>query len=82
MTALPRRRMLGPWTATALVVGNVIGAGVFLLPASLAACGSASTVAWVLTATGALLLALVFARLGRAYPGTGGPYADARKGDR
>ncbi len=52
--------------ATALV-----GSGVFLLPASLAAFGSASLLAWVLTSTGALLLALVFARLGRAYPKTG-----------
>jgi len=51
--------------ATALV-----GSGVFLLPASLAAFGSASLLAWVLTSTGALLLALVFARRGRAYPKT------------
>jgi APA family basic amino acid/polyamine antiporter len=65
--------------ATALVVGNMIGSGVFLLPASLAAFGSASLLAWVLTSTGALLLALVFARLGRAYPKTGGPYAYARR---
>ncbi len=46
---------------------------------SLAAFGSASLLAWILTATGALLLALVFARLGRAYPKTGGPYAYARR---
>ncbi|WP_214321699.1 amino acid permease [Nonomuraea sediminis] len=79
VTQLPSRRKLGPWMATALVVGNMIGSGVFLLPASLAAFGSASLVAWALTATGALLLALVFARLGRAYPRTGGPYAYARQ---
>ncbi|MEU8245722.1 amino acid permease [Nonomuraea sp. NPDC048916] len=79
VTPLPRPRKLGPWMATALVVGNMIGSGVFLLPASLAAFGSASLLGWVLTATGALLLALVFARLGRAYPKTGGPYAYARQ---
>ncbi|GAA4039138.1 amino acid permease [Nonomuraea soli] len=79
VTALPQRRKLGSWMATALVVGNMIGSGVFLLPASLAAFGSASLLAWALTATGALLLALVFARLGRAYPRTGGPYAYARR---
>lgn len=79
VTPLPRRRKLGPWMAIALVVGNMIGSGVFLLPASLAAFGSASLLAWVLTSTGALLLALVFARLGRAYPKTGGPYAYARR---
>ncbi|TDC71698.1 amino acid permease [Actinomadura sp. GC306] len=79
MTAQPARRRLGLWMATALVVGNMIGSGVFLLPSSLAAYGPISLVAWVLTAAGAILLALVFARLARAYPKTGGPYAYARK---
>ncbi|WP_281181609.1 hypothetical protein [Actinomadura latina] len=32
MTAQPSRRRLGLWMATALVVGNMIGSGVFLLP--------------------------------------------------
>ncbi|WP_207946787.1 amino acid permease [Actinomadura sp. 7K507] len=79
MTAQPARRRLGLWMATALVVGNMIGSGVFLLPSSLAAYGPISLVAWVFTAAGAILLALVFARLARAYPKTGGPYAYARK---
>ena len=70
---------LGLGMATALVVGNMIGSGVFLLPASLAAFGGISLVAWVFTAAGAMLLALVFARLGRAHPRTGGPYAYSRK---
>ena len=70
-----RRRGLGLWMATALVVGNMIGSGVFLLPSSLAAYGGISIVAWLLTTAGAVLLALVFARLGRAYPQTGGPSA-------
>ncbi len=74
-----RRRGLGLWMATALVVGNMIGSGVFLLPSSLAKYGGISIVAWVLTAAGAVLLALVFARLGRAYPQTGGPYAYSRR---
>ena len=73
-----RRRGLGLWMATALVVGNMIGSGVFLLPSSLARYGGVSIVAWLLTAAGAVLLALVFARLGRAYPQTGGPYAYSR----
>ncbi|MEV5408796.1 amino acid permease [Thermopolyspora sp. NPDC052614] len=75
----PRARKLGPWMATALVVGNMIGSGVFLLPASLAAFGGTSLVAWAVTSAGALLLALVFARLARAYPRTGGPYAYVRR---
>jgi len=65
--------------ATALVIGNMIGSGVFLLPSSLASYGGISIVAWGFTAIGAILLALVFARLGRAFPQTGGPYAYSRR---
>ena len=79
MRPIPSRRALSPRMATALVVGNMIGSGVFLLPASLAAYGGISIVAWLFTAAGAFLLALVFARLGRAYPRTGGPYAYSRR---
>jgi APA family basic amino acid/polyamine antiporter len=74
-----RRATLGLSMATALVVGNMIGSGVFLLPASLAAYGPISIVALALTGVGAMLLALVFAKLGRAYPETGGPYAYSRR---
>lgn len=74
------KRSLGLWMATALVIGNMIGSGIFLLPASLAgAAGPISIVAWLLTGVGAVLLALVFARLGRAFPRTGGPYTYARE---
>jgi hypothetical protein len=50
----------------ALVVGNPIGSGVFLLPPSLAPFGLNSVLAWAFTACGAILLAIVFARLSRA----------------
>jgi APA family basic amino acid/polyamine antiporter len=70
-----RPHLLGFWTCVALVVGNTIGSGVFLLPASLAPYGLNSVVAWILTACGSVLLAIVFARLSRAYPEAGGPYA-------
>jgi basic amino acid/polyamine antiporter, APA family len=73
------KRSLGLWMATALVIGNMVGSGVFGLPSSLAATGPISLVAWVITGAGAILLALVFANLGRAYPQTGGPYAFARR---
>jgi APA family basic amino acid/polyamine antiporter len=74
------RRTMGLWMATALVLGNMIGSGVFLLPASLAgAAGPVSILAWLITGTGAILLALVFANLGRALPSAGGPYAFARR---
>ena len=74
-----KRRALGEGMTTALVIGNMIGSGVFLLPASLAAFGGISLVAWVFTAAGAFLLAMVFANLGRAMPRTGGPYAYTRR---
>jgi amino acid transporter len=56
-------RSLGFWTAVALVIGNMIGSGVFLLPASLAPYGGISLAGWIVSAGGAVLLALVFARL-------------------
>jgi len=74
----PSKRQLGIWMCTALVVGNMIGAGVFLLPASLAPYGLNSIFAWFITATGALFIAAVCAALGRAYPAACGPYDYAR----
>jgi len=74
------QRSLGLWMCTALVVGNMIGSGVFLLPASLAAYGAISILGWLFTSAGALLLALTFARLSRRVPGTGGPYTYTRAG--
>jgi APA family basic amino acid/polyamine antiporter len=65
------------WGAAALVVGNMIGSGIFLLPASLAPFGMASLYGWIFSTTGALLLALVFARLAQRHPVSGGPYAYA-----
>lgn len=71
---------LGLIACTALVVGNMIGSGIFLLPSSLAAYGSISLAGWLVTAAGALVLALIFGRLARLAPRTGGPYAYARDG--
>jgi len=71
----PRPQLLSFWMCVALVVGNSIGSGVFLLPASLAPFGLNSAIAWGFTASGAIALAVVFARLSRAYPQAGGPYA-------
>jgi len=68
-------QLLGFWMCVALVVGNTIGASVFLLPAALAPFGLNSVIAWVFTACGAVLLAVVFAQLSRAFPQAGGPYA-------
>jgi basic amino acid/polyamine antiporter, APA family len=71
-------RQLGFWMCLALVVGNMIGSGVFLLPASLAPYGLNSIFGWLLTASGGILLAIVFAQLARVYPQAGGPYVYPR----
>ena len=73
------RRELGLPTVVALVMGNMIGSGVFLLPSALAPFGGGlSLVGWVASAAGAMALALVFARLARVHPTAGGPYAFTR----
>jgi basic amino acid/polyamine antiporter, APA family len=69
---------LGFWMCLALVVGNVLGSGVYLLPASLAPYGSNVIPAWLLTAAGAIVLGVVFAVLSRELRGNGGPYAATR----
>lgn len=71
-------RVLGFWSAVSIVMGNMIGSGVFLLPASLAAYQGLSLAGWLLSAGGAVMLALVFARLARQMPAAGGPYAYTR----
>ncbi|MFF9838074.1 amino acid permease [Streptomyces sp. NPDC013740] len=71
-------RSFGLPVATALVVGNIIGGGIFLLPASVAPYGTISLVAFGILTLGALALALVFGRLARRHPQTGGPYVYAR----
>ena len=72
-------RGLGFWMCLALVIGNMIGSGVFLLPASLAPYGVNSILGWLVTAAGSVLLAIVFARLARSYPDAAGPYVYPRK---
>ena len=74
----PQKRPLGFWSATALVVGSMIGSGTFLLPAALAPYGAASLLGRGITLCGALLLAVTFAALARRWPQTGGPYVYAR----
>jgi len=66
---------LGFWTCTALVVGNTIGIGIYVLPASLAPYGFNAMIGWGVTVVGMTLLARVFARLAREFPAADGPYA-------
>ena len=74
----PGRGMLGFWAVTSLVIGNVIGSSIFVLPSLLAPFGGLAIVSWLFTSAGAILLALVFARLAAQVPKAGGPYAYTR----
>lgn len=69
-------KKIGLWSSTALVTGNMIGSGIFLLPATLAAFGGIGLLGWLYSAIGALLFTLVFRQLSQRLPETiGGPYA-------
>ena len=57
-----QNQKIGLLAATSLVVGNIIGAGIFVLPASLGKFGSISILGWILTASGALILAKILGR--------------------
>ena len=67
-------RLLGFWMCLALVVGNMIGSGIFLLPATLAPFGLNAVIGWIVTIAGSLCLAAVLAALARALPDLAGPY--------
>lgn len=77
-TDAARRPGLGFWALTALVIGNVIGSSIFVLPSLLAPFGGLAIVSWLITSAGAILLALVFAKLASEVPKAGGPYAYTR----
>jgi len=64
---------------TALVVGNTIGMGIFMTPATLAPYGLNAVPAWLITALGCIFIAWVFAGLPRAFPEDDGPYAYASR---
>ena len=63
---------LGLGLATVLVAGNMIGSGIYLLPATLALIGGISLVGWLIAAVGALLLGAVFGWLAVLRPGSDG----------
>ncbi|MFD9452640.1 amino acid permease [Streptomyces sp. NPDC059985] len=74
----PHARRFGLPVALCLVMGNIIGGGIFLLPASVAPFGTISLVAFAVLTLGAIALALVFGRLAERHPRTGGPYVYVR----
>ena len=75
------KNKLGIWMTTSLVIGNMIGAGIFLMPSALARYGGISILGWLLSSAGALLLAKVFSKLSNMVKDSnGGPYAFAKVG--
>ncbi len=75
------KNKLGIWMCTSLVIGNMIGAGIFMMPSALASYGGISILGWIASSIGALLLAKVFSKLSNMVKQkTGGPYAFAKIG--
>jgi APA family basic amino acid/polyamine antiporter len=72
---MPQPKELGFWMCTALVVGNTIGIGIFVLPASLAPYGFNAMLGWGITVLGMTMIARVFAQLAREFPSADGPHA-------
>ncbi len=70
-------RPFGFWTATALVVGGMIGSGVFLVPAALAPYGWTGVAAWLVGIGGALAIGRTLSRLAATMPHTTGAIAVA-----
>ncbi len=75
-----KKGKLGLFMLIALVTGNMVGSGAFLLPTDLARIGSIGLFSLAFTIIGALCLALVFAKMSLLIPKIGGPYVYAREG--
>jgi APA family basic amino acid/polyamine antiporter len=73
-----QNKPMGFWMCTALIIGNVIGMGIFMLPASLAPYGMNAFIGWAITLFGCIFVAQVFANFARAFPQADGPYAYTR----
>lgn len=76
-------RGLGPWSAIAIVIGDTVGTGVFLVASDMARAVGSSTlvlIAWILGGFIVLLGAFCYAELGAAFPRAGGPYVYLSRG--
>ncbi len=73
LPAAPPSKRLGSWMSMAMVVGTMIGSGIYLLPATLAPFGPNIILAFAVTITGTMCLAVAFARLSSRI--AGGPFA-------
>ena len=76
-------RALGPWATAAIVVGTMLGTGIFLKPSEMAAEGKSVGIvfaAWIVGGLLSLFGALSYAELGASIPEAGGEYAYLRRG--
>lgn len=74
-----KSKQLGLWTVTSLVVGGMIGSGIFSIPTALAPYGGISLIGWAVSAAGALFMAKVLSKLSKVIPANGGPYAYSKE---
>lgn len=65
MGELDTKRMMGRWMTTAIVIGGMIGAGIVLLPVSLAPLGYNAVIGWLVSGSGVLALAYALAQTSR-----------------
>ena len=56
-------RMLGPWMTLALVIGSVIGSGIFYLPIALAPLGGSVPIGWLISGIGIMAMAYCASRI-------------------
>ena len=76
------QQKLGVWILTSLVIGNMVGSGIFMLPRTLAEAASPAGVilAWIFTGLGVLFISFVFGNLGKRKPElSGGPQIYAKE---
>lgn len=77
MATSAARRMLGFWSATSIVVGSIIGSGVFMKPATMAAQIASPVLlamVWIIAGLFSLFGGLIYAEVGAMFPQTGGLY--------
>ena len=63
MTTASPHRLLGPWMTLALVVGSIIGTGIFLLPVALAPLGASAPIGWLVSGVGVMAIAYCASRI-------------------
>jgi len=72
---MAQQKLLGFWSIVALVIGTQLGSGIMAVPGKLSPYGVWGIVSWLVTGSGIIVLAMVFAVLAAHFPKTGGPHA-------